>query len=334
MESFIREQLKLLVGTNNSVGIRDKFDATFIIICLIMKKHEFRLHPQPEPNDPNNINNEPNTSLECAKNTLPKDWNKSDDSFTVDFSHDLTPLKKYHIKCLRMGTLLLVNAMIKDKQDKICTLDIDIEKLISNTNFSDVENLLTNLKEFIAIYEFNIINQLVPGLIRVPNGSPQVTTTSAPNTNNQRAPPQRYNDDYDDPLRIGPPQRPPRFIGDHGRGVGDPDLYPPGFPQFGNQPFLPPNRVFPGGGSYIGRDHPGFGDIHNPYRDSNDPYGQGLPGWEQRMPRGAVPPGARFDPFGPPTGGNINNNRGNRNNYGGPDRDDFGPPGFSPNGFI
>ncbi|CAN8026831.1 unnamed protein product [Ixodes persulcatus] len=49
----------------------------------------------------------------------------------------------------------------------------------------------------------------------------------------------------------------------------------------------------------------------------SDP-GVGIPG----LPRGAVPPGARFDPFGPP----HPNNPGNRHTFAGPSPDHLPPP--------
>lgn len=51
---------------------------------------------------------------------------------------------------------------------------------------------------------------------------------------------------------------------------------------------------------------------------------QPLPG---QLPRGAVPPGARFDPFGPvPRGGSRTDPRSGR--FAGPDPDHLPPPGY------
>ncbi|KAN0031198.1 hypothetical protein ACTA71_010281 [Dictyostelium dimigraforme] len=311
MENFIKERLKSLIGNDNSIGIRDKYDVTLLVIALILNKHEFKLEGE-QSND----------------KVVPNGWNSNSDSYALDLINHLTPGKTFHFKCLRMGNLLLVNAMIKDKNDKIHTLDVDIDKLVKNIEYKDVENLLLNLKEFISIFEYSIINPLVPGLVRIPTNM-QEQQQQQTQTQQERRPPNNPNNQRDfednDPLRVGDPQRGGnRYRGYH--GDQDPDLYPPGFPVFSHNPFYPGQTrgpgVFPGQGSQIGRDHPGFGNIHNPY-GGNNPYGTGLPGYEQRLPRGAVPPGARFDPFGPPTG-IPGGNRGR----GMPDRDDFTPPGF------
>ena len=79
-----------------------------------------------------------------------------------------------------------------------------------------------------------------------------------------------------DPLRVGPPQRatqPYASPDNYGRSDLDP---------FGG---FDPLRSGPGGSGGI---------IFDPFRGSNRPR---IPG---NLPPGAVPPGARFDPFGPP----------------------------------
>ncbi|KAM9998332.1 hypothetical protein ACTFIY_007977 [Dictyostelium cf. discoideum] len=318
MENFIKERLKSLIGNDNSIGIRDKYDVAVLVIALILNKHEFKLEGGEETND----------------KVVPTNWNSNADSYTLDLINHLAPGKTFHFKCLRMGNLLLVNAMIKDKNDKIHTLDVDTDKLVKNTEYKDVESLLLNLKEFISIFEYSIINPLVPGLVRIPTNmqeqQQQQQQQQQPPQQERRPPNNQRDFEDDDPLRVGDPQRGSnRYRGGfNGGGDQDPDLYPPGFPVFGhNPPFYPGQTrgpgMFPGQGGQVGRDHPGFGNIHNPYGGGNNPYGTGLPGYEQRLPRGAVPPGARFDPFGPPTGG-IPGGRGR----GIPDRDDFTPPGF------
>jgi len=73
---------------------------------------------------------------------------------------------------------------------------------------------------------------------------------------------------------------------------------------------------FTPGGNLVGPNHPGFGGTLDPYYD---PYGIGIPNdfRRGRGNRGRGPPGARFDPFGPPGGG-----------FGNPNNDHLPPPGF------
>jgi len=70
-------------------------------------------------------------------------------------------------------------------------------------------------------------------------------------------------------------------------------------------------------GNLVGPHHPGFGPL------VNDPYGNTPPfGGGGRGRGGMAPPGARFDPFGPPRPGHQ---------FGEPDSDDLPPPGGAPN---
>ncbi|RVE51137.1 hypothetical protein evm_004280 [Chilo suppressalis] len=67
--------------------------------------------------------------------------------------------------------------------------------------------------------------------------------------------------------------------------------------------------------------------LFNPFNPRGNPEnpGLGIPGG---LPRGAVPPGARFDPFGPP-GGPMPGRRPPP-----PDADHLPPPGFNDNMFM
>jgi proteasome inhibitor subunit 1 (PI31) len=91
----------------------------------------------------------------------------------------------------------------------------------------------------------------------------------------------------------------------------------------------------PGGGMYVGPDHPIFGDVRGGNSDLDDP--SRIFGGPQNLPRGAVPPGARFDPIGPfgrlpvrpppPSGiGRGSGTGGPRNFSGEPDNDELMPP--------
>lgn len=112
-----------------------------------------------------------------------------------------------------------------------------------------------------------------------------------------------------------PPRGSPFGIGVGGpaAGFGDPDLYP----SFGGVPGPGGIGGGMGGGMLFGPGHPNFGG------------GRGFP------PRpGGVPPGARFDPFGPPgIGGGrgfppgAGGGRGAGGPGGGPDPDHLPPPG-------
>jgi len=308
MDTYIKDNFKKLLNSSDttSLNIRDKFDVTVLVLHIILFKHEFKCQDGQ------------------GEFSLPANWNSNTDSYTFKYKNDKdTSNKTFLIKSLRMGNVLLVNAMSLDKQEIIFTLDIDTDKLVKNNNFNDVDNLLTNINELVTLFEHSIISPLAPSIIP----PPQQGSNNSANRNYYNQRPQQF--------------APPIVAGggssnnnnnnsnrhQEQQNWGDQDLYPGGLQHLPNMAFQP-SRVGPsgfGGGSSVGRDHPGFGNVHYTYGDDRD-FGSGLPGFEGRLPRGAVPPGARFDPFGPtprPSGGH------NR-----PDRDDFPPPGFNPPGYM
>ncbi|CAG8613372.1 10592_t:CDS:2 [Diversispora eburnea] len=160
--------------------------------------------------------------------------------------------------------------------------------------------------------------------------SPSARTINTPNDYRQPH--------INDPLRVPPRFRPPIFEDPYGGdeplninplSVGRDDLNPlgvnpMGIPRFGGSDipsFGRPNR---GGGMLMGPDHPIF-DRRGNSHDNNDIYGG-----PQTLPRGAVPPGARFDPIGPfssqpqPRRGSRRGGRGYIGDE--PDNDELPPP--------
>lgn len=99
------------------------------------------------------------------------------------------------------------------------------------------------------------------------------------------------------------PAYPRSFFPGGSRVIGDADLDP-----FTASPGLvrPPGGLGAGGGMFVGPDHPMFGGagrgggLEDPSRGGG--WGGGIPAGPggERLPPGAVPPGARFDPIMPP----------------------------------
>ncbi|KAF2078045.1 hypothetical protein CYY_000683 [Polysphondylium violaceum] len=312
MDQYIKDNLKTII-TARPDAVRDKFDVTALVLHLVMCKHEFKCEEQ-------------DTSSTSTMG-LPATWNSNTDSYTFKYKNAKdTSNKTFLIKSLRMGNVLLVNAMSLDKQETIYTLDIDTDKLVKNSNFSDVDNLFMNLTELVTLFEHSIISPLAPTIVPPPqSGGNTGNSNNGTNSNNNRNYYQRPPPQYAPPLAAGGGGNRNDNHHQQQQPWGDDDLYPGGLPHIPNMAFQP-SRVGPGGfgGSSVGRDHPGFGNVHYNYGDDRD-YGSGLPGFEGRLPRGAVPPGARFDPFGPPKAPGGHNR---------PDRDDFPPPGFNPPGYM
>jgi proteasome inhibitor subunit 1 (PI31) len=180
--------------------------------------------------------------------------------------------------------------------------------------------------------KYKIIQKLVPGLRK--EGYTEVpeeeapTTASASQPRNAQPPPAR-------PQPQAPPERPEYAQQPYSHippqnplEIGRRDLDP--FAGVAN-PFAPP-PLFPGAGGdgmFVGPDHPIFGGRGGQGRGGPP---QGPWGGDGFLPPMGAPPGARFDPVGPlpmpgrgPFGGG---NRPPRGGIGGPDNDEFMPPGF------
>ncbi|CAG8830860.1 20214_t:CDS:2, partial [Gigaspora margarita] len=277
---------------------------------------------------------------------LPKEWNsQGPNSYAFRYRHPQSSLT-FLVKCMRLANKFLIHAMgIED--NKTCTLEVISDDYTSSSIFpytaekqhSDpLANIFisTNrIKDLISIYKINILQRLIPGLHKP--GYEETRTNTNVSTQSERRQPQPV---ADDPLRI-PTRQPPRFRppifddpygGDEPSSIYNPlsigrdDLDPLGSrpiigPRFGDggayNPFGGPSR---GGGMYVGPNHPMF--------DTRPPNRGGIYGGPQTLPRGSVPPGARFDPvtpFGPQPGRFPG--RGGRGAFSGdPDNDELPPP--------
>eukprot|EP01133_Synstelium_polycarpum_P014241 gene14241-16805_t len=260
----------------------------------------------------------------CDKKTPPAGWNSSPDSYSFVYENDKDTASTIVIKSLRLGNTLLVNGMSPVDPDKIHTLDI--EQLVKQQDFKLIANfkdVFSNLDALAVVFNSNVLRNLTnkrSSLLEEEHTverNKQQSINFVQNEPSGRLPQQPAFV----PLVGGAP-----YFGGGGRGggfgdfhTGDSDLTPTGFPRLPNQMGGAYRPSFPGDGNMIGRDHPGFGQTH--FSPHGDDRSTGLPGSE-RLPRGAVPPGARFDPFGPPPpmGGR---NPQPRSRYG----DELPPPG-------
>jgi len=218
-------------------------------------------------------------SKDIARNKdalIPEGWNSSTDSYCFRYKVPKTN-ETLVIKPLILGEKLLIHGLAGDKDYQ--TLEIDLNDYTRNdVPLDNYNNLFKDLNKLVLQFQMNIVNKLVPDISK---GS-------------QSQSPQR------DPLRVPTQPRSPLMEGGpyypqpvQPFGIGSDDLNP--FP-------LRMPGGFGGHGSLVGPHHPGFGPA------ASDPYGRG-----RVFP---PPPGARFDPFGPPRG-----------QFGEPDRDEPPPPG-------
>ncbi|ORZ16267.1 PI31 proteasome regulator N-terminal-domain-containing protein [Absidia repens] len=273
---------------------------------------------------------------------LPEEWNaQGPHVYSIRYSHPQSSMT-FVIKSLKLGNKWIVHGLGID-DNKTATLELNVDDYTSQSFYpytaSSEQPLVhgfissSRFNDLLVLYKINIIQRLMPGLAK-PGYSEESTssTTTTTSTEPQRQQPNRTQPPssevpyprppiFDDPTS---PDRP--FSGVSPSSVGRDDLNPLGGP-LGS---LRPLGSGTGGGMFVGPDHPIFGGGRN---DLDDP--AGVFGGPQPLPRGAVPPGARFDPIGPfggnPGRGGGRGGRGRgRGNFGGePDNDELPPPGYN-----
>ncbi|XP_058798288.1 proteasome inhibitor PI31 subunit [Phymastichus coffea] len=218
---------------------------------------------------------------EIGSELLPDEWNNKP-NYTLRYVREG---KLYILVGIKSEAILLLNLLrIEDHS-------------VSNVQFplETVKELKGPLNRILPNYE-TILKTLKKDLVEpVYLGTGHEVSTQTSDTSDR---PQRSDDD-DDPLRVGPPHRPagdtiPGLPRMSPFGIGRDDLNPFGTGQGGMifNPFSGP------------RPRPAYP-------------GLGVPG---RLPLASIPPGARYDPFGPPDIAAYSRL--------GPDPDHMPPPGY------
>ncbi|KAK0163262.1 hypothetical protein PV327_006963 [Microctonus hyperodae] len=192
----------------------------------------------------------------------------------------------YSLRYLRNGELYILLGRKSDANLLLNLLRVK-DSCVSNIKFpikSTVNSIHGSLSEQIPNYQ-NVMQEINKELIEPVspgNGREMSTQTSQPHSTDANVPNlQPFRDD--NPLRVGPPrvpQIPRNLLLDDPNEVGRRDL----------DPFA---GIGPRGGGMIFDPFPRGG------RMQFDPRRPGL-GGPAVLPPGAIPPGARFDPFGPP----------------------------------
>ncbi|XP_013183925.1 proteasome inhibitor PI31 subunit [Amyelois transitella] len=230
------------------------------------------------------------TGDEDKSELLPTGWNDNE-NYTLRYVLDG---KLYILHGLNTDGNLIINLM-RSEDLQVSNIALKTDDTVKEMS-GPISKMIPDHKDLM----FNIKRDLVDTITSKPTTSTETQTTRV--ESNNRMPP-------DDPLRVPRPQ--PNV---------QPDTHPwdmPPSPLRVGRSDLDP--FAPGGG----------GMLFNPFgpdrRMPDDP-GMGIPGG---LPRGSVPPGARFDPFGPP---GVGPRPGRRPPP--PDADHLPPPGFNDNMFM
>ncbi|KAL2920660.1 putative proteasome inhibitor [Bienertia sinuspersici] len=195
-------------------------------------------------------------------------WNEVDDEYAFVYKNPKKSNKKVLVKCLVMGDKLMVDAL-SDGASQPVHLEINVDDYAVETTSSDYDAQFKNLGKLVSSLESNVLSKL--------DGSSAGGLASGTSRSSMEEPSRNVGgfDTSQEPHGgyVVPPVRP----------FGGSDLYPgPGAGMY------PSRGDFGGGSMLIGPEDPrwfgggGFPDIAG---------GQGGRG---------VPPGARFDPYGPP----------------------------------
>ncbi|XP_045181324.2 proteasome inhibitor PI31 subunit-like [Mercenaria mercenaria] len=217
---------------------------------------------------------------------LPDGWNTSPDLYVLRYKSDATGAV-YVFKVIAVDGTLLVHFWKDGEDSKVATMNVCTEDYATQ-DFSSYKNALRHVSELCKHFKKEILDELKPS-------SPKAGTSRRGNNSRQR-------DDHD-PLRVpGTGSRRPRPT---------PEWNDPDDPFSVGRGDLDPLHGGIGGGMLFDPMRGGRGP-----RFGMDP-SAGLP---SRLPPGAVPPGARFDPFGPP-----GTHPGQRP---GPDPDHMKPPDY------
>ncbi|CAG8468535.1 12466_t:CDS:10 [Ambispora gerdemannii] len=325
------EEASTAASASENVILRSGHDALAALFHSIMLAVDFRFV---------GLGEEGTIEIQETQNTsimpFPKEWNaKGPDSYAFRYKHTQSSLT-FLVKGMRLSNKFLLHGMgVED--NKTFTMEVLTDDYTSPSFFpytaQSSEPLIngfisqSRLNDLITLYKINVIQNLIPNLNKpgYEESTPTRTSTFA------RAEPRTPNQQPEvDPLRIPPRPTVPFHQPDYGMPYGrfdnpfsvgrddldplgsNPIIGPPRFGGYGPPPLggFGPSR---GGGMFVGPDHPMF----DPRRFGG---GREPPGGPQTLPRGAVPPGARFDPIGPFGRGYFS---------GEPDPDDEPPPGYS-----
>lgn len=229
---------------------------------------------------------------EAKSEALPKGWNED---YAIRYVYQG---RLYNFKATSLDDGIMLN-LIRADERTVSLLQLNARSVAQKSGTLD--EMIPDHKSIVDVIKRQLIDKVV-----VSKKSKEMSSQTE-NESTVRYPA--------DPLRVpsGNPLRGPSLIDPLGRpdilggpsNYGRSDLDPFG----GIDPLRVPNRILPPTGG---------GMIYQP------PPIPSFPGVNPGVPPGAIPPGARFDPFRPPPDTDRFGPRGPRR----PDNDEFPPPGY------
>ncbi|KAL7136381.1 hypothetical protein ABFS83_10G026000 [Erythranthe nasuta] len=210
-------------------------------------------------------------------------WNEFEDNYAFLYSYPDKNSKKVLVKCLVMNEILLVDALRNGDLESL-HLEIEVEEHVEDNPETSYASQFKNLGKLVT----DVNRQILDKLSAASTAKKSASQPSSSGTNLREDRPRLGVDNPENPYTPAPGYVVPLVP-----GFGGSDLFPgPGAGMY------PTRGDFGGGSMLVGPNNPIF-------------FGGGAP--EPGLPGGlqGVPPGARFDPYGPP-----------------------GVPGFEPGRFV
>uniref|UniRef100_A0A6M2E5B3 Proteasome inhibitor PI31 subunit n=1 Tax=Amblyomma tuberculatum TaxID=48802 RepID=A0A6M2E5B3_9ACAR len=191
---------------------------------------------------------------------LPDGWNDNQAVYTLRYA-SIQGSERYVLKVIPSGSFLLVN-VLNVRKERTASTNVTTDKF-STGEFEDLSSAYKNLDDLVS----KVSQEVVSALETIDSTSQASASREASRNVSQE----------NNPLHI--PSRQPGI-----EWTPQPDV-----PRLGQRDLDPFYHGPPGGGGMI------MDPRQLPRPHHSDP-GVGIPG----IPRGSIPPGARFDPFGPP----------------------------------
>uniref|UniRef100_A0A2P2JBF2 Uncharacterized protein MANES_09G098300 n=1 Tax=Rhizophora mucronata TaxID=61149 RepID=A0A2P2JBF2_RHIMU len=203
-------------------------------------------------------------------------WNELEDEYAFLYVNPEKGSKKVLVKCLKMNDKLLLDALADGASEPV-HLEIDVNDYVGDNGGSNYSAQFKNLDKLVKNLNKEVLSKL--------DGSSKESSSGKPSRLEGCDMPRH--DIIQPDIAVSEPTRAPI----HPSGI----VYPPVNPIGGSD--LSPG---PGAGVYPTRGD--FGAGGSLLLGPNDPRWFGGVGGEPGFPAGrlGVPPGARFDPYGPP----------------------------------
>ncbi|GMY14457.1 probable proteasome inhibitor isoform X1 [Fagus crenata] len=258
-------------------SFRNKYDKVAFAVHATFLASGYVLTATGPPAFANNVLTSPSTEEVSIDH-----WNELEDEYGFVYTNPEKDSKKVLVKCLVMNDKFLIDALADGVPDDFEPIHVEInpDDYVGEDGGTNFSTQYKNLDGLVKTLDTQLLSKLY--------GSSQPTSSNNPPPSSETSETSSRN------VNLGVPIHPAGIV------------FPPVYPIGGSD-------LFPGPGAGMYPTRGGFGPGGSMLLGPDDPLWLGRIGGDPGFPGGlpGVPPGARFDPYGPP-----------------------GIPGFEPNRFA